>query len=154
MSALGTKATETEVLSSQLANTITLVAKEDQIVWTIFGIFWAANLLLLGALFVTGKSPEQPVAIILSTVGVALCFVWSVVQSRALRFLRFYEGVQKSLEEVLLKGRLEFALSPSLSDRFDRVPGINVPARRVMMASSVMSAVLWAAGAAWFLVAG
>jgi hypothetical protein len=34
-------------LWNQLANAVALVAKQDQIVWAIFGAFWAANAVLL-----------------------------------------------------------------------------------------------------------
>ena len=48
---------EDSALWSQLANAVALVGKQDQIVWAIFGIFWAANAVLVVALFTTGALP-------------------------------------------------------------------------------------------------
>jgi hypothetical protein len=66
-------------LWNQLSNAVALVAKQDQIVWAVFGVFWAANAVLLVALFTTGKLPEQSVGIIVSGVGLALSVVWLAI---------------------------------------------------------------------------
>ncbi len=43
-----------------MGNAVTLVAKRDHIVWTVFGAFWAANAVLLVALFQNGDFPSGP----------------------------------------------------------------------------------------------
>jgi hypothetical protein len=139
-------------LWNQLGNAITLVSKEDQVVWTIFGIFWAANILLLGALFVTGRVPDPPVGAIISAGGVALCLVWTLVQSRALRFLSFYEAVQKALEARLIK-EPQFALTTTINQAaFGNARGTDVRARRVMMTSSIVTTIFWLIGVILFVI--
>jgi len=141
----------TDGLWPQLGNAVTLVVKEDQIVWTIFGIFWAANVLLLGALFATGDLPHRIVGLVLAIIGIILSMMWWLVQTRALRYLAFYEAVQHDLEERLLKGTTELSLSRSLNKAtFDKTSGPDVSARRVMNASSLLSVALWSVALAWF----
>jgi hypothetical protein len=131
-------------LWNQLTNAVTLVIKEDQIVWTIFGIFWAANVLLLGALFVTGDLPHRSVGLVVALIGILLSAMWWLVQTRALRYLAFYEAVQHALEAILLKDTPELSLSRSLNTAaFGRTSGTDISARTVMNASSALSLVLW-----------
>jgi hypothetical protein len=56
-------------LWSQLGNAVALAAKQDQIVWAVFGVFWAANAVLLVALFTTGDLPKRSVGLVVSIVG-------------------------------------------------------------------------------------
>jgi hypothetical protein len=44
-------------LQRQLDRVVQMAGKQDQIVWTVFGVFAAANALLLNTLFITGNSP-------------------------------------------------------------------------------------------------
>ncbi len=136
----------------QLQNAVALAAKEDQIAWTIFGIFWAADVLLLGALFVTGRVPERAVGVSVCIAGSVLSLVWYFIQSRALRFLSFYEKVQHALELQLLTGRVDVALSPRLnSTAFDAAQGTSVRARPLMIGSGIGSTVVWFSAGLWFL---
>lgn len=66
-----------------MGNAVTLVAKQDHIVWTVFGAFWAANAVLLVALFQSGDLPKRPVGLIVSRVGFALSPVWLLIRHRA-----------------------------------------------------------------------
>jgi hypothetical protein len=142
-------------LASQLANAVALVAKEDQVVWTIFGVFWAANVLLLGALFVTGSLPHRVVGVTLSGVGVAFCLVWTLIQWRALHFLAFYERVQRLLEEDLFKDKSHLALSRKFNETvFNQAGWSKVPVRGIMMGSSIGISVLWLLGVIVFLRRG
>ena len=138
-------------LWGQLTNAITLVAKQDQIVWTVFGVFWAANVLLLGALFVTGQAPKRFVGIILCAAGTVLAIIWTLIHLRAVHFLSFYEKVQASLEEKLLKGRLEFSLSSALNSNTFAAAGSSLRARRIMLSSSLGSLIVWIIGTLVFI---
>ncbi len=89
--------TNPDPLWNQLSNAVALVAKQDQIVWTVFGAFWAANALLLVALFTTGKLPDQSVGVIVSSVGLTLSLVWLAIEHRAMAWLKFYEGILREL---------------------------------------------------------
>ena len=56
-------------LWNQLGYAVTMASKEDQIVWAIFGVFWAANAVLVVGLFTTGKMPSEIVGVVISTIG-------------------------------------------------------------------------------------
>jgi hypothetical protein len=88
-------------LWNQLQNTVTLTAKQDQIVWAIFGVFCAAEAVLLAALFQSGSLPTGFVGPILSSAGVGVSVVWQRIQERAIAWLEFYEGVLIALQNHL-----------------------------------------------------
>ena len=77
----------------QLGNAVALAAKQDQIAWAIFGVFWAANAVLLVALFTTGALPQPSVGLVVSSVGVVLSLVWRAIERRAVEWLKHYERV-------------------------------------------------------------
>src|SRR6266446_4042996 len=85
----------------QLQNTVTLTAKQDQIVWAIFGVFCAADAVLLAALFQSGSPPTGFVGPIVSSAGVVVSLVWGRIQKRAIAWLEFYEEVLIELEKRL-----------------------------------------------------
>ncbi len=123
--------------------------------WAIFGIFWAAEVLLLGALMVTGHLPDRTAGLVLSTTGVILSLVWGLIEARSLMFVVFYEKVVETLELELLNGRTEIALSTSLArHRFDRIPGPHFRARVLMLCSCGGSLVVWLGFTTWFIFAG
>ena len=138
-------------LWSQLNNAVTLVAKQDQIVWTVFGVFWAANAVLLVALFTTGNLPGRPAGIIVSGVGVALSAVWWLIQRRAIGYLDFYGNVMRRLEERLLDENHEIALSGGLnSSVFGQT--VNGPRVRPLMRLVCLLFIIgWLVAVAYFL---
>jgi hypothetical protein len=48
-------------LWNQLENAVTLTAKQDQVVWTVFGVFSAAEAVLLAAVFQGGGPPDASI---------------------------------------------------------------------------------------------
>ena len=141
-------------LLAQLGNAVGLVAKEDQIVWAIFGVFWAANVLLLGALFVTGRLPDDTVGALISSAGVILCVVWSLIEARAIHFLAFYEAVHSSLEDMLFSGHPSVALGRRLNDKTFKAAGhTTIRVRIIMKVSSIGSAIAWLVAAVLFISA-
>jgi len=93
----------------QLENVIKLRSTEDQISWSIFGIFWAANAILLVALFQNGTMPHGTVGIVIALVGFGLSFVWHRIQNRALKYVEMYEAIIEKLEKPLT-GRYPMSL--------------------------------------------
>jgi hypothetical protein len=138
-------------LKDQLRNAVALAAKQDQIAWTVFGIFWAANAVLLVALFTSGDVPKPIVGVVVSLVGVVLSFIWSLIQRRALNWLTFYETVVQRLEE-----RLPIPPDVALSGRrndtlFCKVIGASGTRTRVLMNRSGIAATLaWIVPLSWF----
>lgn len=143
--ALHTQPPSNSDLWNQLGNAVTLIAKQDQIVWAVFGVFWAANAVLLVALFTSGDFPKRPVGLIVSIVGIALSLVWLVIEHRALAWLKYYEGIMKKLEKnhLLVPDSVAFTGYPKT------VRGMRV--RPLMLVCPVLSAVLWCWSVWWFL---
>jgi hypothetical protein len=119
--------------------------------WTIFSVFWAANIVLLVALFSKGDVPERFVGIILSAVGLILCFVWHQVQARALYHALDSERLMDNLEG-------ELRLPPQLSAGHRLVTGArqNTPrlwprARTLMPWCSFVACASWVVGIVAFL---
>jgi hypothetical protein len=138
-------------LWNQLGNAVSMAAKEDQIVWTIFGIFWAANAVLLVALFTTGTIPNPFVGIVVSTVGTILSWVWFFVQRRAIGWLAYYERIIQKLEEKHLNIPREIALSGYLNEKtFNETVGQGVRVRPLMIGSGIVIAIQWMAALLWF----
>lgn len=132
-------------LWNQLGNAVILVAKQDQIVWAVFGVFWAANAVLLVALITSGDLPKWPVGLIVSFVGIAFSLVWLPIERRALAWLEYYEAILTKLE----KKYLHVPLCVAFTGYPETVGGMSV--RPIMRACPYVSAVLWGCFALWFL---
>ncbi len=130
---------------NQLGNAVTLVAKQDQIVWAAFGVFWAANAVLLVALFTSGDLPKQTVGLIVSVVGIALSLVWLAIEHQAVAWLKFYGTIVWELEQQ----DLHVPSPVAFTGHPERVKGMRV--RPLMLACPIVSAVLWAGAVWWFL---
>jgi hypothetical protein len=129
-----------ERLEHQLELIVTSRVGENQVTWTIFGIFWAAQVLLVGVLF-QGAFPPHPVAgIVVSILGIVMSTAWALTQSRSLSHLERFEDLSKSIEEQLQEaGRLSKEHHLTISPRF---PGLR--------ARTVMRLCCWGAVVAWF----
>lgn len=129
---------------SQLANAVQLTAEQDQIVWTVFGVFWAANAVLLITLFTEGKLPVRNVGIIVSAVGVVLSAIWAIIQLRALAHLRFYDSVIHRIEEKYIDIPQEVALSERINeDLSTRAMEGTVRVRPILKGSGIVVTVFW-----------
>jgi hypothetical protein len=95
---------EPEQLEHQLELVVASRVGEDQIAWTIFGIFWAAQVLLVGVLLQGPSFPPHPLAgIIVCLFGVAMSVAWALTQSRSLQHLERFETLTKDLEKLLAR---------------------------------------------------
>jgi hypothetical protein len=129
-----------------------MAAKQDQIVWTIFGIFWAANAVLLVALFATGAAPQASVgAVVVSAVGAGLSGLWIVVQHRAIGWLTYYERIILRLEEEYLRLPPDLALSAYLNLATRRETVGQVGIRPLVKRSGAVVAGLWLGALAWYI---
>jgi len=67
---------ERDELLILLQNSSTLRTGQDQVVWSIFGAFWATNALLLISLFSVGeKWDENIVGILISIIGILISYI-------------------------------------------------------------------------------
>jgi hypothetical protein len=139
-------------LLQQLGNAIKLRSAQDQVLWSIFGVFWAANAILLVALFPKGYFPTYLVGLIISLVGLFLAIVWYKIQNRALGHVKLYEDLMKELENKLDMPS-ECAVSPGINEvLYKKYLAEGTHARELMpMCSRVMMG-LWAFGALIFLI--
>jgi hypothetical protein len=126
-----------EGLWHQLQNTVTLTAKQDQIVWAIFGVFCAAEAVLLAALFQSGGPPTGFVGPVVSTAGIVISVVWGFIQYRAIAWLKFYEEALIQLEELL---RMPVRLTVPKKEP-EKVKGFRV--RPLMIGCPWVSAIIW-----------
>jgi len=156
-------------LWNQLGNVVALASKQDQIAWTIFGIFWAANAILLVALFTTGNLPQRPVGLVISFVGFLLSIVWFVIQRRAVNLLTYYEEIIKNLEYQHLHIPTQVAISPSLNkslfdktmkgalvdkvlDKLLYIFGRERRIRRLMSTCAFFATLMWGFSLRWFFI--
>jgi len=140
-------------LWSQLENAINLRSSEDQVLWSIFGTFWAANAILLIALFTTGDLPSNPtVGVVIASVGTALSLIWHGIQSRALGHVKRHEELMKTLEEELQIPPC-FAVSAEINrSSYDQYLRRGFRARTLMPLCSLGGAVLWILALIFFVV--
>ena len=95
-----------ERLEHQLDLIVSSRVGQDQTTWTIFSIFWAAQVLLVGVLFQGPKFPPHPVAgLLVSILGFFMSMAWGLTQERSLLHLERFEQLTKVLEDELLLRR-------------------------------------------------
>jgi hypothetical protein len=137
----------------QLANAVQLVAKQDQVTWTIFGVFWPANALLLVALFTTGALPAPVIGIVVSVVGLILSIVWTLIQYRAIAHLEFYEALIHRIEEKYLQIPPDVSLSGRINTSlFSNKTKGTIRLRPIMRATGPVTAFLWFLSLIWFII--
>lgn len=136
----------------QLSNAISLRSSEDQVLWSIFGTFWAANAILLVALFTTGKLPNDPdVGLVIALVGVIISLAWDKIQRRALGHVKRHEALMYKLEDKL-EVDPAFALSTQINKHdYQKFVGLGIRARHVMLACSMAAGTLWLCAFIYFL---
>ena len=139
-------------LWNQLGNAVSLASTTNQVVWTVFGIFWAANAVMLVALFTTGDLPARVPGLIVSSVGIALSFIWALIQCRAIRYLGLYEAIIERLENCL-KVPTPVSLSRKINvELFKKMVGSSWwSVRPIMIGCAVISLLLWTWSFYWFL---
>ena len=138
-------------LSNQLNNAITLSAKQDQSIWTIFGIFSAANAILLVGLVSPEDFPNATVGILISLVGAFISIAWSIIQYRANEYLEFYDDLIEKLEKELLNPAEQNQYALSAGPNYFKMWGV----KRVgefMFRCSTIPCILWPASLVVFFL--
>ena len=127
-------------LWKQLQNALSARSTQDQVTWSIFGIFWASNAVLLVAIF---TSQEKFALSIVSTIGIFTSCVWYSLVHRALGHIREYERVMSDIEDILLKGHQNFRLTLETNSK-TRISGKQ--ARAVMRWAIGVFLMIWILG--------
>jgi hypothetical protein len=136
----------------QLENAKRLRSAQDQVLWNIFGIFWAANGILLVALFSSEAYPRYVIGTIISGVGFLMSLAWHGIQCRALGHIGRYEALIERIERRLLIPA-ELAISGRINcEDYHRFLGHGIHARRIMPICSLVAAILWALAFLFFFV--
>lgn len=137
-------------LWKQLANTVVLISKQDQISWTIFSVFWAANALLLVALFNGGKWPDDFVGAFISLFGSLLSAVWREMLIRGIGHCDRVEKLADKIEREL-HIKPEFAMSAKLNPDYYVCLGNRIGyGHYLMKACSNYATAIWILLFAWF----
>ena len=137
-----------ERLEHQLELVVSSRVGEDQVTWTIFAIFWAAQVLLVGVLFQGAFPPHPVIGLVVSALGIAMSIAWGLTQSRSLAHLKRFEDLTKSIEEQLRKaGHLNEEHQLTMSCRFS-----GFPARTVMRVCCWVTALAWLGSSVVFIV--
>jgi hypothetical protein len=133
-------------LLAQLSNVVNRSAYEDTVVWAIFGTFWAANALLLVALFSQGDFPRHSaVGIIISAAGTVVSVAWFLIQRRAIAHLKRWEDIIEAIEEEL---RIPANFRLTGDQHRENLRGVG--ARKVMGGITRLSVISWGLGLACF----
>lgn len=136
----------------QLGNAIHLRSAQDQVLWSIFGVFWAANAILLVALFQSGAAPTNPIGMVISGVGALLSFVWYRIQGRALGHVRRHETLMERLERQLEIPE-DLATSGNINQEdYNRFLSRGIRARQLMPICSLVAVILWVLAFLFFFV--
>jgi hypothetical protein len=143
---------ERKELWNQLTNAINMRSSQDQVLWSIFGTFWAANAILLVALFTTGKLPtDSTVCTVVSVVGIMLSLTWYAIQARALGHLMRYEELIKRIESKI-NFDPDYALSADINrNDYNHYLGKTPRARILMKVYSICGAISWGLALVFFL---
>lgn len=140
----GDRRPSTERLENQLQVVSSARVGENQVTWTIFGIFWATQVLLVGVLFQGSQFPPDAVpAFSVSVLGVVMSVAWALTQHRSLHHLQRHEDLIKAIEAELVR-------------RGDLLAGHQLTMRSLYKgprARTVMRVCCWAAAAVWLLSA-
>jgi hypothetical protein len=140
---------EPDPLWNQLANATALSGKQDQVTWTVFGLFWAANAGLVAGL-VSAEKVTVARGVFACVAGFVTCWVWWVLQRRATGFLYFYDEVIRRLEQHLLKEQNQLALNGRVNTNFAlAVKGLK--ARPLMQYAPLVVLALWLAASTYWV---
>ena len=98
----GRKPPKDQDLWHLLDNAVALIVGQDQVLWSIFGVYSATVSILLVALFTSGTFPERRVGLIISLFGLVMSVAWFFIQRRAIGYMYMYgEAIGKIHDELM-----------------------------------------------------
>lgn len=92
---------EKESRYNLLTNANNLKMHQDLLVYTIFGIFWAANAILVVGFFQSNYESKAFCLIIISIFGLCLSIIWSFIEYSIIKYHEFYEDLVDQIEKDL-----------------------------------------------------
>lgn len=140
------------LLENQLSNVIATRSSQDQILWSIIGVFGATNAILLVALFPNGDLPKSPIiGAIICIVGLLVSFTWTLMQRRALAHIKYIECIRENLErDINIESK--YAMSPNMNIELKMKYLLIKPmARHVLRSFGWGMIILWVVGLIVFI---
>jgi len=123
-----------------LQNSSNLRTGQDQVVWRIFGSFWSTNALLLISMFSIGdKWNIYEVGIIISSIGILISIVWTLIQKRSIDRIKMHEDSMIYIENQLELSEELRTYSKKPIESFI----IKIKARIVMSLCCYLVTILW-----------
>ena len=142
-------------LWKQLGHATTIVASRGQVLWTQSSVFWAANAVLLVALFQGGEPPKKDVVgFLISATALGLTIVWRLLQDRMIGLLKCDEELLTTIQKHLnIEDQLIVSRKPEIGGA--RALGRRTfPAKRVLQVATDACALWWFISMCIFLIAG
>jgi len=139
-------------LQAQLQHVIEYDNNTNDVIWSLFGIFFAVNSVLLVALFQSGDFPKPPAGTIISLAGALMSLVWALFHRRVLAHKERFEALIKRIEEDLnipVKYRTSRKTNPEDWQKY--MEGKGPGARPLLLFSTWGSFALWLAALLTFL---
>lgn len=133
------------VFRFQLQNAISSRSAQDEVLWSMFGVFWGANAIMLVALFTTGRFPIPAVGLIISILGFLLSNAWHIMQGRAILHIEKFEQIIEQSEEYL-------SIPAELKTNRPVAEGIS--ARNVIRLCSLWATLIWLVFLLGFVIQG
>lgn len=141
-----------DVLWAQLQHVIDYDNNTNDVIWTLFGIFFTANSVLLVALFQSGDFPRPLAGTIISLAGALMSLVWTLFHRRVLAHKERFEALTKRIEaELNIPPKYCTTRGTNIEDWEKYMGGKGPGARPLLLASSLGSFALWALGFLMFL---
>ena len=142
-----------KLYTEQLKNAVALCVSEDRIVWTVFGVFFASQGVLIGNFFRNGGFIQSAVSgLFLSCFGFGVSWVWWIIQKRAIGHLNRFDELVKKLEDEL-KVPPHLSISPSKNiEGYTRHVGNGLRVRFLMSAVCYAFIISWALAAFGYFI--
>jgi len=129
-----------------LQNFSSLRSAQDQVLWSICGAFWGTNALLLVSLFASDKTwTFDNIGKVLSCIGIFVCTIWILIQTRTLTRIEMYEASIRDIETGYLQLPKKIQCSTKNTSK------IKIKARDAMVVSSWVPLLAWLAALIFFL---
>lgn len=142
-----------QFLEGQLDRAVNSASKQDTILWSVFGIFWAAHAVLLVAVFFGGRVADSGVGAVVAAVGLVTAVSSYLLLDRGMQHLNRFHKLQEDIERQLgldIPVNSKFALSGWINtEAMRRITGFRAqPVMRWMVRGAGLG---WAAFLAYFV---
>jgi hypothetical protein len=141
-----------DILRAQLKHVMDYDNNTNDVIWALFGIFFAVNSVLLVALFQSGDFPKPPAGTIISLAGALMSLVGALFHRRVLAHKERFEALIRRIEEDLnIPVEYRTSRKTNKEDWQKYMEGKGPGARPLLSASTWGSFAMWLAALLTFL---